>query len=399
MGMQIIDGGICAVEGVKAAGACQDEYGVAVILFPESTAAAVFTTNQVVAAPVTLSRKAIESGKLSAIIANSGNANCFTGKTGLKNAQIMVKQVAEYAKIPSEDVAVASTGIIGRELPMDIIKKLTQEALERLDNTGKSSKNAAEAIMTTDTFPKEFAVKTTLKNGDTVTIGGITKGSGMIAPNMATMLCFITTDVQATPHELHTALKKAVDKTFNLLVVDGDESTNDTVIILSNGRSGPIDDNFQKALEYLCQQLARMMARDGEGATKLMEVEVKGASTEQDARMASKTIVTSPLVKTALFGADPNWGRIIAAVGYSGAMMKEELISVALESGPHRVDIVKLGEVKAFEGTFELELAEQIMKEEEIKIIVDLGLGDYEATSYGCDLTYDYVRINAEYST
>jgi glutamate N-acetyltransferase/amino-acid N-acetyltransferase len=311
----------------------------------------------------------------------------------------MIRTVSENLDLNPDDVAVASTGIIGRKLPMDTITPLINCALNKLENSFKASKNAAEAIMTTDTVPKEFAVEIELKTGEKVRIGGITKGSGMIAPNMGTLLSFITTDVKASPQELKTALKEAVDNTLNLVVIDGDISTNDTVILMANGRSGRIDENFQEALEYVCSNLARMIAKDGEGATKLMEVEVKGAKTFHDAKKAAKSIVTSPLFKSALFGSDPNWGRIMAAVGYSGAEIDEKLITVTLESEDKQIEIVETGVVKAFEGSEELEVAEKIMKQNEIKIIVDLSLGKFKATAYGCDLSYEYVRINAEYSS
>ncbi|MCC7564048.1 MAG: bifunctional ornithine acetyltransferase/N-acetylglutamate synthase [Methanobacterium sp.] len=397
--MKTIEGGLCAVDNVKAAGACEDNYGVAIIHYPNSNVAAVFTSNKVQAAPIIITKKAVENGKLSAIVANSGNANCFTGMKGVENAELMASQVAENLNILQEDVAVASTGIIGRQLPLGEISKLIDDSLRRLNNSSKASRSAAEAIMTTDTYPKQYAVETTLKNGQKICIGGIIKGSGMIAPNTATMLSFITTDIEASPEELEKALKKAVDKTFNMVVIDGDESTNDIVLMMSRPGQGKIDENFQEALEYLCSQLSKMMAQDGEGATKFMEVEVKGAETMEDAKLAAKSIVTSPLVKTALFGADPNWGRIIAAVGYSGANMDPDTISVRLEDKERSANIVDHGKVMAFEGTEELELAESIMEREEIKITVDLALGKYAATSYGCDLSYDYVRINSEYST
>jgi glutamate N-acetyltransferase / amino-acid N-acetyltransferase len=398
--MKIIEGGVCAVNGVLAAGACEDEYGVAVIVCKDSSAAAVFTSNNVVAAPVNITREAVRNGRLSAIVSNSGNANCFTGDQGVEDGITMASEVADELALDVDDVAVASTGIIGRKLPMNIIKPLIGKAIENLENSPKASTYAAEAIMTTDTFSKEFAVETELKNGKNVKIGGITKGSGMIAPNMGTMLSFITTDIDASPTELRNALKKAVESSFNMVVVDGDESTNDTVVLMANGSSkAAIDENFQDALEYVCSQLAMMIARDGEGATKFMEVEVNGASTTKDAQTAAKAIVSSSLVKTALFGADPNWGRIVAAVGYSGAEMHEDIISISLGSGNEDVKIVDYGVVKAFEGTTELETAEEIMKQENIKITVNIGLGDGVATAYGCDLSYDYVRINAEYST
>ena len=301
--MKIIEGGICAVEGVFAAGSCENEYGVAVIVCENSNTSAVFTSNKVVAAPVIITKEAIENGKLSAIVANSGNANCFTGNKGMENGISMASKVAKKLDFKVDDVAVSSTGVIGRELPMNVINCLIDKALEGLENSPKASTNAAEAIMTTDTFSKEFSVETELKNGEKIRIGGITKGSGMIAPNMGTMLAFITTDIDATSLEAEKASKKAVDATFNMVVVDGDESTNDTVVIMANGKSNAhIDENFQEALEYVCLQLTRMLAKDGEGATKFMEVEVKGASTTKDARNAAKAVVSSSLVKTALFG-------------------------------------------------------------------------------------------------
>jgi glutamate N-acetyltransferase / amino-acid N-acetyltransferase len=397
--MKLIPGGICAIKGVTASGSCEDEYGIALIISKNNKASAVFTRNKIVAAPVTISKESVKDGLLSAIVVNSGNANCCTGKEGLENAREMVQQVSKCLNIKSNDIAVASTGLIGRKLPMDIINSLIDKAIPKLENSPKASKNAAEAIMTTDTFPKELALESELNNGQKFRIGGIAKGSGMIAPNMGTFLCFITTDIKASPEELQEALMAAIKRTFNMVVVDGDVSTNDTVILMANGNSGRIDDKFQEALEYLCAGLARMIAQDGEGATKLVEVEVKGGQSYGDARKAARSIVTSPLVKTAIFGGDPNWGRIAAAVGYSGADMDEKKLTIRLESPRKKVEIVKNGHVKAYDGSPELETAEDIMKEKEIKIVVDLSLGDHQAIAYGCDLSYDYVRINAEYST
>jgi glutamate N-acetyltransferase/amino-acid N-acetyltransferase len=413
--MKIISGGVCAVDGVLASGAQKGKYGVGIIFNEKSNAAAVFTSNKVVAAPVIITKKSIENGHISAIVANSGNANCFTGDNGILNAIDMTKKVSKFLKIDLDDVGVGSTGVIGREMPMEIINPLIDGALKTLEDTPEGSLRAAKAIMTTDTFSKEFAVETTLNDGSIVKIGGITKGSGMIAPNMGTMLSYITTDVNASPEELHKALKEATEQSFNMVVVDGDESTNDMLVIMANGKSGRIDENFQEALNFLCQALAKMMAKDGEGATKFMEVEVKNAVSIDDARLAAKSIVKSPLVKTALFGADPNWGRIVAATGYSGAKMDENIISVSLKSlesfskhnlvlensldDKNQVKIVDKGNVLAFENTKELSDAENIMKNKDIKIIVDLGLGKYSATAYGCDLSYDYVKINAEYTT
>jgi glutamate N-acetyltransferase / amino-acid N-acetyltransferase len=398
--MKIVEGGICSVKGVLAGGACEDEYGVAVIVLKDSTASAVFTSNKLVAAPVILTKEAMGNGKLSAIVANSGNANCFTGDAGMEDAMDMARKVADKLVLDVKDVAVASTGIIGRKLPMEIITPLIDKAINNLENSNKASTYAAEAIMTTDTFSKEISVETELKNGKKVRIGGITKGSGMIAPNMGTMLSFITSDIDATPEELKIALKKAVESTFNMIVVDGDESTNDTVVLMASGSSGAgIDENFQTALEYVCSRLARMIATDGEGATKLIEVQLNGATTTNDARLAAKAVVSSSLVKTAVFGADPNWGRIVAAVGYSGSEMDEKIISISLGSDKKTVTIVDKGVVVVTEPSKELEDAEEIMKMDHIKIIIDLGLGDGVATAYGCDLSYEYVSINAEYST
>jgi len=422
--MKIISGGVCAVEGVLASGAQNGKYGVGIVFNKKSNAAAVFTSNKVVAAPVILTKKLIEQGNISAIVANSGNANCFTGKKGLSDAESMVEMVSDYLKIDYQEVGVGSTGVIGREMPMELIAPLIEDTLKSLESSPEGSSRAAEAIMTTDTFSKEFAVETKLKDGNIVKIGGITKGSGMIAPNMGTMLCYITTDVQASPEELQKSLQEAVEQSFNMVVVDGDESTNDMVVIMANGKSGKIDENFQQALNFLCKELAKMMAKDGEGATKFMEVEIKNAASLEDARLAAISVVKSPLVKTALYGADPNWGRIVAAVGYSGAEMDEKLISISLKSlqpysnsyltgnnsknyaaenqenlEENLVKIVDNGVVLAFENTKELSEAESIMKSKDIKIMVDIGLGDSSATAYGCDLSYDYVKINAEYTT
>lgn len=397
--MEVIKGGICAVEGVLASGSRNGKYGVTVIFSKESTASAVFTSNRVVAAPVILTKEAVKDGRISAIVANSGNANCFTGREGLEDGKLMAKKVATKLNIKLEDVAVASTGIIGRKMPMDIIEPLIDESIETLENSPEASFKSAEAIMTTDTYPKEISVQTTLTDGKLVKIGGIIKGSGMIAPNMGTMLCFITTDVNTSGEDLNKALKRAVSKSFNMVVVDGDESTNDTVILLSTGKSGKIDEKFQDALDFVCIELAKMMARDGEGATKYMEVMVNGAASKEDAKRAAKAVASSSLVKTALFGADPNWGRVAAAAGYSGARIDEKKLDITFESENETVEIVKKGSVMASEKSKELEIAEKIMKEDEIKIIVNLNLGEYSATAYGCDLSCDYVRINSEYST
>ena len=261
--------------------------------------------------------------------------------------------------------------------------------------------------MTTDTKHKEFALEVTLENGKKAKIGGMAKGSGMIAPNMATMLCFITTDAIIDKYHIDYVLQRSIQKSFNMLVIDGDESTNDTAILMANGNSnhnvikydGTVDKNFQKALDTLCIELAKQMAKDGEGATKFIQADVKSAKTEEDAIKASKSIVSSSLVKSAIFGGDPNWGRIIAAVGYSDISMDSDNITITLSSKNNKVNLVEKGEILAFEGTKQLQEAEKIVNEEELLITVELFQGDFQASAYGCDLTYDYVKINAEYTT
>lgn len=396
--MKIIEGGVCAVKGILAGGCKKGKHGVGIIYIGKSTAVAVYTSNRIKAEPLKLTMKNLEDGRISAIIANSGNANCFTGSEGMKDTLRMAKLTADGLLIPEREVAVASTGIIGRKMPMDIIEPLIQNVLEDLENSPKGSRKFAEAIMTTDSFPKEFAVEFELDDGNIAKIGGVAKGSGMIAPNMATMLSFITTDVKASSNQLKEALKKAVDESFNMLIVDGDESTNDMVILAATGKSGQIDDNFQEALNLVCRELAKMIAKDGEGATKYMEVEVLNAKSQEDARRVARTVASSSLVKTALFGADPNWGRIIAAIGYSGAMIDEKKVSIILEGENRSIELIKEGMI-ALENSRGLKIAAGIMNEDEIRIIIDLGIGKEKAKAYGCDLTYDYVKINAEYTT
>lgn len=401
-----IAGGLCAIENVKVAGVREGKYGVAIIESPDSPAAAVFTSNKVNAAPVKYTKHMIKNGIISAVFVNSGNANCFTGKQGLEDCKTIAKIVSNDLDLPSSEIAIASTGVIGREMPMDIIEKLTYESLGKLEDNPKNSLDAAKAIMTTDTVPKEFAVEITLENNEVVRIGGITKGTGMIAPNMGTMLCFIDTDAVIDSKHIHRALKKAVEDSFNMIVVDGDESTNDTVLMFSNSASGvevvkngKINERFQKGLDYLCKRLAQKQVHDGEGASKFIEATVCGAKTVEDAKKGAKSIVSSSLFKSAVFGGDPNWGRIAAAVGYSGITMNEDKISISIANDDESVFMVKNGEILAFDDTDELKQAESIMEGEKVIVVVDLNLGDCCATAWGCDLTYDYVKINAEYTT
>ncbi|WP_456374147.1 bifunctional ornithine acetyltransferase/N-acetylglutamate synthase [Methanocaldococcus sp.] len=400
--MKVIDGGVIVPKGFKANGYKEGKYGVAIIISEnEAIGTGVFTKNKVLAHPVVLSKNLIKNrDKFRAIVANSGNANCYT-KNGLEDAKEMQKIVAELFNIKEEEILVASTGVIGRKMNMEIIKNRIKKVYELMQKES-SSINAAKAIMTTDTKPKEIAVEFEV-NGKKVRIGGIAKGAGMIHPNMATMLCFITTDIIIDKENLTKILKRVVDKTFNNISVDGDTSTNDTVFILANGRSGvnyeECKEEFEKSLLYVCRELAKMIVKDGEGATKFVEVIVKGAKSKEDAIKASKAIVNSLLVKTAIFGEDPNWGRILAAVGYSGADFDPSIVDIIIGNNKEEVYLVKEGTPLADEGTEELKKAEEIMKSDEIKIIVDLKMGDFENVCYGCDLSYEYVRINAEYTT
>ena len=401
-----LDGGFSQIENLEVSGAREGKFGVTVIVSPNSTASAVFTSNKVVAAPVKYTQNVLKKGVISAVFVNSGNANCFTGQQGFKDCETLVELVSKDLKIPKDEIAIASTGVIGREMPIDTISKVAYESLSKLGNGPENSLAAAKAIMTTDTFPKECAVEVTLTDGQKVKIAGITKGSGMIAPNMGTMLSFIATDAILPSSDIKKALKTSADVSFNMIVVDGDESTNDTCLMMANGASGvevikdgKIDSNFQDALNYLCIDLAKKMARDGEGASKFIEANVCGAKNQEDARLAAKSIISSSLFKSAVFGGDPNWGRIVSAIGYSGCDLNPDIVTISIADDVDDVDLVKNGEILAFEDTPYLDRAEKIMQSKNIIVNIDMDLGDGEATAWGCDLTYDYVKINAEYTT
>ena len=401
-----LDGGFSVIENLKVSGAREGKYGVTIILSPNSTASAVFTSNKVVAAPVKYTKNVLKKGIISAVFVNSGNANCFTGEQGFKDCETLVNLVSKDLDLPSDEIAISSTGVIGREMPIDTISKVAYESLSKLGDKPENSLAAAKAIMTTDTFPKECAVEVTLTTGEAVKIAGITKGSGMIAPNMGTMLSFIVTDAAIPSDEINKALKKAADISFNMIVVDGDESTNDTCLMMANGASGvnvindgKLDSNFQEALNYLCIDLAKKMARDGEGATKFIEANVCGAKDFDDAKLAAKSIISSSLFKSAVFGGDPNWGRIVSAIGYSGCDLNPDIVTIAIADDSDEVDLVRKGEILAFENTPYLERAEKIMQSKNVIVNIDMHLGDGQATAWGCDLTYDYVKINAEYTT
>ena len=404
--IKYLDGGFSVIENLEVSGAREGKYGVTIIVSRNSTASAVFTSNKVVAAPVKYTKNAIKNGLISAVFVNSGNANCFTGEQGLKDCETLVELLSRDLKIPKDEIAISSTGVIGREMPIDIISKVAYESISNLGSEPENSLAAARAIMTTDTFPKECALEVTLTTGETVKIAGITKGSGMIAPNMGTMLSYIVSDAVIPANEINNALKKAADISFNMIVVDGDESTNDTCLMLANGASGvevvkdgKIDPNFQEALNCLCIDLAKKMARDGEGATKFIEANVCGARNLEDARLAAKSIISSSLFKSAVFGGDPNWGRIVSAIGYSGCDLNPDIVTISVADDEDDVDLVRKGEILAFEDTPYLERAEKIMQSKNVTVNIDMDLGDGCATAWGCDLTYDYVKINAEYTT
>lgn len=398
-----IIGGITAPKGFKAAGikAGLKKSGKLDLAIIQSTvpasAAAVFTTNTMAAAPVIVSRLAVEKGTASAVVVNSGCANACTGPQGLADAKAMAHIAAEQLGIADTEVIVASTGIIGVNLPMDKIDAGIKKAVAELDEKGYDS--ATTAIMTTDTFPKSCAYEFEL-GGVPVRIAGIAKGSGMIHPNMATMLCFVTTDAAVAPAILKKALTAAVDVSFNMISVDGDSSTNDMTSVLANGLAGNtridgIDSEdyavFTAALTEVCIYLAKQVVHDGEGATKFLEITVQGAENIADAKKATMAIAKSPLVKTAFFGQDANWGRILCAVGYSEAAADPEKISLAIGD----VTIVKAG----IGVTVDEKALKAIMAEQDITVTVDLGLGEAKATMWTCDFSYEYVKINGEYHT
>jgi glutamate N-acetyltransferase/amino-acid N-acetyltransferase len=391
--MKAVEGGICAVKGVRAAGIKDGKMGLALIA-AEGPAAGVFTRNRIVAAPVEVTREVLaRQHQLSGIIANSGNANAFTGADGREDALDMASLAAGV--FGTENVAVASTGVIGRKLDMGWIEDHVGEVADKLSDGGEGSAAAARSIMTTDTFPKEIAIE--MEDG--IRIGGIAKGSGMIEPDMGTMLAFLYTDAVLAVDELHDALGRANSVSFNMVVVDGDTSTNDMALLTATGASGvePVFDDFLAGLEYVMKELAKMIARDGEGATRFIEATVTGATSDEDARLAAKAIVRSPLVKTAVFGRDPNWGRVVAAAGYSGAVLEEKFISLTFSDGINEVPVVVRGHV--IEEGDSLRLLEKVMESGSLVISVDLGVGFHSATAWGCDLSYDYVKINAEYTT
>ncbi len=401
--MKQIDGGITAVSGVRAAGVhagikAADAKDVALIVTDvPATAAGVFTKNSVTAAPVIVCRGHLSGGRAQAVIVNSGNANACTGEVGRANAQRMAALTAEQLGIDPNLVLVSSTGVIGQQLPMDKIESGIQAAVSALSANGGA--DTAEAIMTTDTHPKSVAVEVEI-GGASVRIGGIAKGSGMIAPNMATMLSYLTTDAKINPEMLQTALNRVVDDTYNLLTVDTDRSTNDTVLILATGHAGNTEiiaadgenyEAFCDGLLFVCTELVKMLARDGEGATKLVEVVVKHAKNRDDAEKAARAVAESPLVKTAVFANDANWGRIMMAIGKSGAAFDPYQVNVWLAD----YQLVKDG----MDAGYDEDKATTLFAQDPVRITIDLCAGDTEITMWTCDYSYDYIRINADYRT
>ena len=404
--MQIVNGGVCAAKGFTANGIhCgirknKLKRDLALIKSDvRAAAAAVYTTNKVKGAPLSVTKANISDGYAQAIICNSGNANTCNAN-GVEVATVTCNALAEKLGIAPTDVVIASTGVIGQPLdPAPIVNGL-DELIGGLSASGSIS--AAEGIMTTDTVLKEIAVSFTV-GGKECKIGGIAKGSGMIHPNMATMLVFLTTDCAISSDMLNQALKNDIQSTFNMVSVDGDTSTNDMVTILANGLAANAEirdtgaeyDEFMKALNTVTVYLCRAIAADGEGATKLLECEVFGAASEVDAKIMAKSVICSSLVKAAMFGADANWGRILCAIGYSGARVDVEKIGVSFKSQKGEITVCKNGAGVDFSE----EIAKEILLEKEITISVVCGDGDGHSTAWGCDLTYDYVKINGDYRT
>jgi glutamate N-acetyltransferase/amino-acid N-acetyltransferase len=398
-----ITGGVTAPRGflagavsadIKGNGSKKLDVGALISTVP-ATVAGVFTTNALAAAPVIICRQRIIAGSAHAVIFNSGNANACTGAQGIADAERATAHFAQRHNLPAESVLVTSTGVIGVPLPMPRLL----EALDRIELRPDGGNDAAIAIMTTDTHPKGVALQLSL-HSQVVTIGGMAKGSGMIHPNMATMLAYITTDAALTPSYAQQLLHRVADRTFNMLTIDGDTSTNDTLLLFANGLadSQPLDGtgeesaHFEEAIITVAERLVIMLARDGEGATKMIESHVLGAASDRDARRAARAIVQSPLVKSAMYGADPNWGRIACALGYSGARVNPSVLDISIEK--HL--LMQAGNPVSFDKEA---VSEAIKASDHVHILTHLHVGDATARAWGCDLTEEYVHINAEYTT
>ena len=404
-----IDGGVCAAQGFRAAGLHVgvkthnvNKKDVALIVSDaDCAAAAVFTTNVVKAAPIHVTKAHLADGRARAVVANSGNANACA-PLGEENAERMCAAAAKAIGCGAEDVLVCSTGVIGQTLRVNVIEEGMEELASLLEQSGAGSDAAAHAIMTTDTVKKEAAVETTV-GGKTVRIGGIAKGSGMIHPNMGTMLCFITTDCAISPEMIRKALVDTAHVSFNRISVDGDTSTNDTCLVLANGLAGNETITgegedyaaFLEALKALCVRLARMMAKDGEGARHLITCTVSGAKDEESAQTIAKSVISSTLTKAAIFGCDANWGRVLCAMGYSGEEFDPDKVDVAFASAAGEIPVCRQGRGLDFDE----DLAKRILTEDEVEIRVRMGEGDASCTCWGCDITYDYIKINGDYRT
>ena len=407
--LKFIDGGVCAAQGFKAAGIhvgvkthANWKKDVALIVSDvDCAASAVFTKNVVKAAPIHVDKAHLADGKARAIIANSGNANACAPH-GEENAVKMCQAAAKAIGCKPEDVLVSSTGVIGQTLNVKVIEDGVPELYSALAATPEASDAAAHAIMTTDTVKKEVAVETTV-GGKVVRMGGIAKGSGMIHPNMGTMLCFLTTDCAISPEMIRTALLETVNVSFNRISVDGDTSTNDSCMVLANGLAGneTITEKgedyaaFLEALQALCTELAKKMASDGEGAKHLITCTVKGAADEAQAETVSKSVISSTLTKAAIFGADANWGRVLCAMGYSGAEFDPDKVDVHFTSAAGDIAVCEKGRGLDFDE----DLAKKILTEHDVEINISLGEGEAACTCWGCDITYDYIKINGDYRT
>ncbi len=407
----VLEGGITEVQGFRAAGvrAGIKRHGLDLMLIVSedgpAPAAGAFTTNLVKGAPIIVTKEHLKKRKLGVVVANSGISNAYTGARGMRDAYRMAQLTAKLLKLRAANVGVASTGLIGSYLPMRKIETGIRTAVKEVSNSREASLNAAKAIMTTDTMPKEIAVRVDLADGTPVTIAGIAKGAGMIRPNLktATMLAFIVTDAAITSDALRAVLQRAVDQSFNMINIDNDMSTSDMVLVLANGRAKNRritlerrDQQFQAGLNCALTELAWMIAKDGEGASRLIEVHVKKARNLDEASRAARAVAGSNLVKAAVFGRDPNWGRIVAALGNSGASFDPGKLSLELVSDRGRVDMIKRGKIMPKRT---IERVRNLMRSKEIEIHIDLAAGKSCATAWGCDLTYDYVRINSRYTT
>ena len=405
--MKVFEGGVTAPQGFQAAGLAagikkENTKDMAMIYsIVPCKAAGTFTTNVVKAAPVKWDQKIVaEEPFAQVVVCNSGIANACTGEEGYGYCRQTAAVAGEALHIPAEAVLVASTGVIGKQLPMDILAQGVKDMVPLLSPSRKAGSLAAQSILTTDTVKKEIAVEVEI-GGQKVTIGGMCKGSGMIHPNMCTMLSFIMTDVEISKELLQEALSDSVKDTYNMISVDGDTSTNDTVLLMANGLACNLEikeknqdyETFKEALDYVNTYLAKAIAGDGEGATALFEVRVTGAQSKEQAVTLSKSIVTSSLTKAAIYGHDATWGRILCAMGYSGAQFDPEQVDLFFESSAGRIQIIENGVAVDYSE----DEATRILSEKAVTAIADVKMGDASATAWGCDLTYDYIKINADY--